>query len=104
MVQTGSYFSIRRFEVLFDRLMKESDALDRTVIHVWAQPSLLSLGIPGSNLRYCAFRATTSGELLVLCHFLRRLPWGGRVYRRGSDSGSGASSRCLTGNWATVAH
>src|SRR5882762_421714 len=69
MVQTGSYSCIHRFEVLFDRLMKGSDSVDRMVIHVWAQPPFLSLGIPGSNLRHCAFCAKAPGELLVLCHF-----------------------------------
>ena len=36
MVRTASYSCIHKIEVLFDRLMKESDSVDRTVLHVWA--------------------------------------------------------------------
>jgi tetratricopeptide (TPR) repeat protein len=66
-------------------VVRASDSSCRTVIHVWAQPPFLSLGISSADLRDRAFCAEASRELLVLYHFLRRLAGRGRLYRRGGD-------------------
>src|ERR1700687_2335191 len=104
IVQTGSNFRMYGADFPFDPPVKASDSVDRAVFHVWAELPLLSVGLHRAGRSDRALRAAPAGELLVLYYFLRRVPGGERVYRRGSAAGPGAASWRVSGVRATVTH
>src|SRR5229473_2979784 len=89
-------------EFPFDLFLRASDSCYRTVIHVWARPSLLSLGLSPAGPGACALHQAAAGELLVLCHLFSRTAWRCRVHPCGSAAGHGAASRLLSGIRAAV--
>src|SRR5258708_12637662 len=74
IAQTGSNFRTHQAEFPFDLLPRASDSVSTAVIHVWAQPFLLSLGISPAGPGDCALHQAAAGELLVLRDFLSRTP------------------------------
>src|SRR5260370_42220213 len=103
IMQTDSYFRKYRAEFPFDPWEKASDSVGRVVIHVWAGPFLLSLGLSPAGPGDCALHQAAAGELLVLRHLFSRTAWRRRVHPCGSPAGHGAASRLLSGIWAAVA-
>src|SRR5258707_5385779 len=69
IAQTGSNFRTHQAEFPFDLLPRASDSVSTAVIHVLAQPFLLSLGISPSGPGDCALHQDASGALFVLCDF-----------------------------------
>src|SRR6266478_42043 len=90
-------------EFPFDRQVKESDSVGKAVIHVWAGPSFLSLGVSRAGPGDCALHQAAAGELLVLRHLFSRTARCRSVHPCRSAAGSGIASRRVSGIWAKVA-
>src|ERR1700757_2806651 len=91
-------------EFPFDEQVKESDSVGKAVIHVWARPSFLPLGVSRTGPGDCALHQAPAGRLLVLRDPFSRTARGSGVHPRGGTAGPRAPSRILSGIWTAVAH
>src|SRR5882762_145739 len=84
---------IHRSKVSFDRLLNRSDAINGTVIYVWPELPLLSMGLHCADPCDRPLLTAAARELLAVYHFLGWVPRRQCLHCRGSAAGYTAASR-----------
>ena len=63
--------------------------------HVWAEPSVLSVGHRAADCGAGALCEASAGNVLVLHHFVWRVDWGQRLFAGGGGAGRAAVGRSV---------